>query len=194
MKLLTSQSHNDYQRLLVEEQWLVTLGRMHYHSCDSNETRVCLSRRERKLTCNCGMFQALNGQNVYNGCCALHIDFSKLKRLSVRYNNDKSRDFTNPQLGSDDHRGPPDPVHPGHPGPPPPPPPPGQMPGAGIWGPYPGPGFNMDSGNSVFGFYPGSSICVYISLMLCLYCFLDPETRPQWPRMLFFLVLLLSDL
>ena len=86
------------------------------------------------------VLKALNGQNVYNGCCALHIDFSKLKRLSVRYNNDKSRDFTNPHLGSDDRRGN------------------AADPGAGIWGPYPGHGFNMDSGNSVFGFYPGSGI------------------------------------
>lgn len=78
---------------------------------------------------------ALNGQNVYNGCCALHIDFSKLKKLSVRFNNDKSRDYTNPHLGSDE--------------PPRPPPPPG----AGIWGHYPGPGYSMESGN--FGYYPG---------------------------------------
>ena len=105
-------------------------------------------------------FQALNGQNVYNGCCALHIDFSKLKRLSVRYNNDKSRDYTNPQLGLDDRRG-----SAVDPGPPAPPPPPGQVPGAGIWGPYPGaPGFNMESAN--FGFYPGSSIdYVYFSCL-----------------------------
>jgi len=85
--------------------------------------------------------KALNGQNVYNGCCALHIDFSKLKKLSVRYNNDKSRDFTNPHLGSDDRHG-------GE-----------QVPGAGIYGPYPGQSFNMDSsGNGVFGFFPGNSI------------------------------------
>jgi len=100
------------------------------------------------------MFEALNGQNVYNGCCALHIDFSKLKKLSVRYNNDKSRDFTNPDLGSDD----PPAANPGHP-PPPPPPIPGQVPGAGIWGPYAGHGFNMGSGN--YGFYPGSNIRAY---------------------------------
>lgn len=81
-------------------------------------------------------FQALNGQNVYNGCCSLHIDFSKLKRLSVRYNNDKSRDFTNPQLGFEDARG--------------------NLSDPAAWGPYPSPGFNMESASSVFGFYPGS--------------------------------------
>ncbi|XP_059689326.1 polypyrimidine tract-binding protein 3 isoform X4 [Gavia stellata] len=37
---------------------------------------------------------ALNGQSIYTGCCTLHIDFSKLTSLTVKYNNDKSRDFT----------------------------------------------------------------------------------------------------
>ena len=35
--------------------------------------------------------QALDGQNIYNGCCTLHIDLSKLSTLTVKYNNDKSR-------------------------------------------------------------------------------------------------------
>jgi len=38
---------------------------------------------------------ALNNQNIYNGCCTLQIDFSKLTTLEVRFNNDKSRDYTN---------------------------------------------------------------------------------------------------
>lgn len=46
--------------------------------------------------------QALNGQNIYNGCCTLQIDFSKLLSLEVKYNNDKSRDFTNLLLPSGD--------------------------------------------------------------------------------------------
>ncbi|CAF1575900.1 unnamed protein product [Rotaria magnacalcarata] len=37
----------------------------------------------------------LNGQNIYNGCCTLQIDFSKLHSLNVKFNNDKSRDYTN---------------------------------------------------------------------------------------------------
>lgn len=37
----------------------------------------------------------LNNQNIYNGCCTLQIDFSKLTTLEVRFNNDKSRDYTN---------------------------------------------------------------------------------------------------
>ncbi|XP_037950991.1 polypyrimidine tract-binding protein 1 isoform X3 [Teleopsis dalmanni] len=40
----------------------------------------------------------LDGQNIYNGCCTLRIDNSKLTALNVKYNNEKSRDFTNPSL------------------------------------------------------------------------------------------------
>lgn len=40
----------------------------------------------------------LHGQNIYNGCCNLKVDFSKMTGLAVRYNNDKSHDFTNPNL------------------------------------------------------------------------------------------------
>ncbi len=47
-------------------------------------------------------FEALDGQNVYNGCCTLRIDYSKLATLNVKYNNDKSRDYTNPHLPSGD--------------------------------------------------------------------------------------------
>lgn len=43
---------------------------------------------------------SLDGQNVYNGCCTLRIDYSKLSTLNVKYNNDKSRDYTNPNLPS----------------------------------------------------------------------------------------------
>uniref|UniRef100_A0A3Q3MWE9 Polypyrimidine tract binding protein 3 n=1 Tax=Labrus bergylta TaxID=56723 RepID=A0A3Q3MWE9_9LABR len=41
---------------------------------------------------------SLEGQNIYNGCCTLRIDFSKLSALNVKYNNDKSRDFTRTDL------------------------------------------------------------------------------------------------
>ncbi|NXT90798.1 PTBP3 protein, partial [Anhinga rufa] len=37
---------------------------------------------------------ALDGQNVFTACCTLRIDFSRLSSLKVKYNNDKSRDFT----------------------------------------------------------------------------------------------------
>ncbi|BET02615.1 polypyrimidine tract Hypothetical protein protein [Nesidiocoris tenuis] len=45
---------------------------------------------------------ALDGQNVYNGCCTLRIEYSKLTSLNVKYNNDKSRDYTNPTLPNGD--------------------------------------------------------------------------------------------
>ncbi|NXK53481.1 PTBP3 protein, partial [Chauna torquata] len=45
---------------------------------------------------------ALDGQNIYNACCTLRIDFSKLASLKVKYNNDKSRDFTRLDLPSGD--------------------------------------------------------------------------------------------
>jgi len=46
--------------------------------------------------------QGLNARNMYNGCNLLRVDFSKLPELSVRFNNDKTRDFTNPLLPSGD--------------------------------------------------------------------------------------------
>uniref|UniRef100_A0A8C6CEE3 RRM domain-containing protein n=1 Tax=Moschus moschiferus TaxID=68415 RepID=A0A8C6CEE3_MOSMO len=45
---------------------------------------------------------SLDGQNIYNACCTLCIDFSKLTSLNVKYNNDKSRDYTRPDLPSSD--------------------------------------------------------------------------------------------
>ncbi|CAF4725731.1 unnamed protein product, partial [Rotaria sp. Silwood1] len=42
----------------------------------------------------------LHGQNIYNGCCTLQIEYSKLHSLTVKFNNDKSRDYTNPTLPS----------------------------------------------------------------------------------------------
>ncbi|XP_013778741.1 polypyrimidine tract-binding protein 3-like isoform X1 [Limulus polyphemus] len=45
---------------------------------------------------------SLNGQNIYNSCCTLRIEHSKLTNLNVKYNNDKSRDFTNPNLMTGD--------------------------------------------------------------------------------------------
>ena len=49
--------------------------------------------------------QSLDGQNIYNSCCTLRIDFSKLVSLNVKYNNDKSRDYTRPDLPSGDGDG-----------------------------------------------------------------------------------------
>ncbi|KAL1770223.1 polypyrimidine tract-binding protein 1 isoform X1 [Sigmodon hispidus] len=52
----------------------------------------CVSAQHAKLS--------LDGQNICNACCTLRIDFSKLTSLNVKYNNDKSRDYTLPDLPS----------------------------------------------------------------------------------------------
>ncbi|KAE7998230.1 hypothetical protein FH972_002795 [Carpinus fangiana] len=44
---------------------------------------------------------ALQGRNIYDGCCQLDIQFSNLSELQVNYNNERSRDFTNPNLPSE---------------------------------------------------------------------------------------------
>lgn len=41
---------------------------------------------------------ALHGRNIYDGCCQLDIQYSNLTELQVNCNNDRSRDFTNPNL------------------------------------------------------------------------------------------------
>ncbi|KAJ7514934.1 hypothetical protein O6H91_23G066100 [Diphasiastrum complanatum] len=43
----------------------------------------------------------LQGRNIYDGCCTLDIQFSNLKELQVHYNNERTRDFTNPALPSE---------------------------------------------------------------------------------------------
>ncbi|XP_078488599.1 polypyrimidine tract-binding protein 3-like isoform X1 [Ciona intestinalis] len=43
---------------------------------------------------------SLDGQNIYNGCCTLRIEYSKLSSLNVKFNNDKSRDYTRNDLPS----------------------------------------------------------------------------------------------
>uniref|UniRef100_A0A2K5CAQ8 Polypyrimidine tract-binding protein 1 n=1 Tax=Aotus nancymaae TaxID=37293 RepID=A0A2K5CAQ8_AOTNA len=45
---------------------------------------------------------SLDGQNIYNACCTLRIDFSKLTSLNVKYNNEKIQDYTCPDLPSGD--------------------------------------------------------------------------------------------
>jgi polypyrimidine tract-binding protein 2 len=42
----------------------------------------------------------LDGQNLFHSANTLRIEFSKLQQLNVKYNNDKSRDYTNPSLPS----------------------------------------------------------------------------------------------
>ncbi|KAL0927091.1 hypothetical protein M5K25_001248 [Dendrobium thyrsiflorum] len=43
----------------------------------------------------------LHGRNIYDGCCQLDIQYSNLSELQVNYNNERSRDFTNPSLPSE---------------------------------------------------------------------------------------------
>ncbi|KAM6363773.1 polypyrimidine tract-binding protein 3 [Pluvialis apricaria] len=58
---------------------------------------------------------ALDGQSIYTGCCTLRVDFSKLNSLKIRYNNDKSRDFTRYDLPSGNQHQPLEPsVHPAY--------------------------------------------------------------------------------
>ncbi|NXS66083.1 PTBP3 protein, partial [Pandion haliaetus] len=52
---------------------------------------------------------ALDGHCIYSACCTLRIDFSKLASLKVRYNNEKSRDFTRQDLPYGDSQLPPEP-------------------------------------------------------------------------------------
>jgi len=47
---------------------------------------------------------SLNGQNIYNGCCTLRVDFAEMRKLKVKYNNDRTWDYTNPNLPSGDER------------------------------------------------------------------------------------------
>ncbi|XP_074787771.1 polypyrimidine tract-binding protein 3 [Athene noctua] len=42
----------------------------------------------------------MDGRSIYAACCILHIDFSRLSKLTVKYNNNKSRDFTRFDLPS----------------------------------------------------------------------------------------------
>ncbi|KAM7114034.1 retroelement silencing factor 1 isoform 3-T5 [Molossus nigricans] len=41
---------------------------------------------------------SLDGLNIYNVCCTLRIDFSKHTNLTVKYNNNRSRDYTSLEL------------------------------------------------------------------------------------------------
>lgn len=46
--------------------------------------------------------ESYDGQNLYYGCCPLKVEYSKLTNLNVKYNNEKSRDFTRPDLPTGD--------------------------------------------------------------------------------------------
>eukprot|EP00244_Chara_vulgaris_P013555 TRINITY_DN780_c0_g1_i1.p1 TRINITY_DN780_c0_g1~~TRINITY_DN780_c0_g1_i1.p1 ORF type:complete len:512 (-),score=79.30 TRINITY_DN780_c0_g1_i1:957-2492(-) len=44
---------------------------------------------------------ALQGRNIYDGCCTLDIQYSNLQELQVNYNNERTRDYTNAGLPSE---------------------------------------------------------------------------------------------
>ncbi|XP_024395158.1 polypyrimidine tract-binding protein homolog 3 isoform X2 [Physcomitrium patens] len=46
----------------------------------------------------------LQGRNIYDGCCTLDIQYSNLQELQVNYNNERTRDFTNAALPSEQSR------------------------------------------------------------------------------------------
>jgi len=62
-----------------------------------NSTFQALIQYENPLTAQTAKL-TLDGQNIFNSCNTLRIEYSKLSNLNVKYNNDKSRDFTNPTL------------------------------------------------------------------------------------------------
>ncbi len=42
--------------------------------------------------------ERFQGKNIYSGCNTLNIQYSNLPDITVKYNNDRSYDFTNPSL------------------------------------------------------------------------------------------------
>ena len=63
--------------------------------------------------------KALAGLNIYDSCCTLRIFSSEMVNLNVQYNNDKSWDYTRPDLPSGE-------------------PQPGSASGQGLLGSFPG--------------------------------------------------------
>jgi len=73
------------------------------HNFGAHRFCVCVCEREQRADVFLRVWlQSLDGQNIYNACCTLRIEYSKLNSLNVKYNNDKSRDYTNPNLPTGD--------------------------------------------------------------------------------------------
>lgn len=116
LKIITFTRNNQFQALLqfsdaVHAQHAKAVSHVHtlthmmlFMKCFHTEgvlieqSFVCHSRSSGPISCLSSVSQSLDGQNIYNGCCTLRIDFSKLSALNVKYNNDKSRDFTRADL------------------------------------------------------------------------------------------------
>ena len=46
------------------------------------------------VVCAASALKALNNQDIYDNCCTLRITYSTTKELNVKYNNERSRDYT----------------------------------------------------------------------------------------------------
>uniref|UniRef100_I1JDD3 RRM domain-containing protein n=1 Tax=Glycine max TaxID=3847 RepID=I1JDD3_SOYBN len=65
-----------------------------FKNCVGFQALIQYQSRQSAVTAR----STLQGRNIYDGCCQLDIQFSNLDELQVNYNNDRSRDFTNPNL------------------------------------------------------------------------------------------------
>lgn len=89
------------QRVLSKPKWWV-LDLFMAKCALSSQVCTMLCKVFKNVSNSCILSQALDGQNIYNACCTLRIDYSKLVNLNVKYNNDKSRDYTRPELPAGD--------------------------------------------------------------------------------------------
>lgn len=143
MKIITFTKNNQFQALLQFSDPV--------NAQQAKLVRGYLLAAPIGLVCGAGsvviffsLSKALDGQNIYNSCCTLRIDFSKLVNLNVKYNNDKSRDYTRPELPAGD--------------------------GQPSLDPTVAAAFSKDS-NSLLGKIPGTSLFIFFLLwsfiMLC---------------------------
>uniref|UniRef100_A0A8C5I7K8 Polypyrimidine tract-binding protein 1-like n=1 Tax=Gouania willdenowi TaxID=441366 RepID=A0A8C5I7K8_GOUWI len=108
-------SQSPVLRVIVENLFYpVTLDVLHqvlnyhticlYHVHKNNQFQALIQYADGIIAQHAKL--SLDGQNIYNACCTLRISFSKLTSLNVKYNNDKSRDYTRPDLPTaDSHPG-----------------------------------------------------------------------------------------
>ncbi|KAF0031817.1 hypothetical protein F2P81_016372 [Scophthalmus maximus] len=99
-KLITLRSKNQAFLEMASEEAAVTM--VNYYTTATptvrNQPVFIQYSNHRELKTDNLTNHSLDGQNIYNSCCTLRIDFSKLSSLNVKYNNDKSRDFTRGDL------------------------------------------------------------------------------------------------
>lgn len=98
LRIIIFTKNNQFQALLQYSEGASAQAAKLVSGCGS----PAVSRGERVFDVDAFVFQSLDGQNIYNGCCTLRISFSKLTSLNIKYNNEKSRDFTRPDLPSGD--------------------------------------------------------------------------------------------